>query len=131
MSLERKTAATRCAVVVNDDSVQRTLITSLLEREGLKVQAYPDAEAALAQMSLGLPPDLVVTDLYMPGIDGWRFCHLLRSPEYKMFNQVPIVVVSATFAGAEARAITADLGANAFVTVPLRLSNGITWCSPF
>jgi DNA-binding response OmpR family regulator len=26
--------------------------------------------------------DLIVTDLHMPGIDGWRFCRLLRSPEF-------------------------------------------------
>ena len=65
------------------------------------------------------PPVLVVTDLYMPGIDGWRFCRLLRSPEYGAFNRVPILVVSATFAGEEPSRITADLKANAFVPSPV------------
>ena len=50
------------------------------------------------------PPDIVITDLYMKGIDGWRFCRLLRSEEYKRFNRVPILVVSATFSGDEASA---------------------------
>jgi len=65
------------------------------------------------------PPDLIVTDLYMPEMDGWRFCRLLRSAEFPEFNHVPILVVSATFAGEEATRITADLGANALLPSPV------------
>jgi PAS domain S-box-containing protein len=118
MMPEPKAANARTAVVVDDDRIQLNVFTTLLERDGLTVKGYVSAEQALKEMSPEHPPALIVTDLYMPGIDGWRFCHLLRSPEYRAFNQTPIVVVSATFAGAEARAITADLGANAFVTIP-------------
>ena len=55
----------------------------------------------------------------MPGIDGWRFCRLLRSPEYEPFNRIPVLIVSATFSGDEASRITADLGANAFMSSPV------------
>ena len=115
-------------VVVNDDATQRTVLSGLLRRAGLEPRAFESAEAALAAMVAAAgPPDgdpgslpvLVVTDLYMPGIDGWRFCRLLRSPEYAAFNEVPILVVSATFAGDEADRIAADLGANAFLSSPV------------
>ncbi len=107
------------AVVVNDDATQRKILAGLLRQQGLEVQTFEGPEAALSAMDPGAPPDLIVTDLYMPGIDGWRFCRLLRSPEYKAFGPVPILVVSATFAGDEASRITADLGANAFLPSPI------------
>ncbi|RMG50641.1 MAG: hybrid sensor histidine kinase/response regulator, partial [Acidobacteria bacterium] len=76
------------------------------------------AEEALRHMHQRAAVDLVITDLYMPGIDGWRFCRLLRSPEYAAFNTTPILVVSATYSGEDAERITADLGANAFLSIP-------------
>jgi len=126
------------AVVVNDDSTQLKVLCGLVRKAGLKPRAFTTAVAALADMSaragtrldpppsgqpsdkdIGMFPKLVVTDLYMPGIDGWRFCRLLRSPEYAAFNQIPILVVSATFAGDEANRIADDLGAEAFLPSPV------------
>ena len=107
------------AVVVNDDVLQLTVLTELLRMEGLDVYPQSSAEAALAVMESLPPPAIIVTDLYMPGIDGWRFCRLLRSPSYPAYNQVPILVVSATFAGEEASRIALDLGANAFLPAPV------------
>ncbi|MBU4260355.1 MAG: response regulator [Proteobacteria bacterium] len=107
------------AVVVNDDLTQLNVLTGLLRREGLEVRMFQSAEAALAGMDRHRPPALIVTDLYMPGIDGWRFCRLLRSPEYQFCNHVPILVVSATFSGEEASRITEELGANAFLSSPV------------
>ena len=115
-------------VVVNDDPTQLNVLSGLVRKAGLEPRAFTGAEAALADMSAcagtadrdpGALPDLVVTDLYMPGLDGWRFCRLLRSPEYAAFNQVPILVVSATFAGDETDRIAADLGAEAFLPSPV------------
>ncbi len=105
-------------VVVNDDPTQRVILSGLLEKEGHRVQTFVDAETALAAMT-SAPPDLIITDIYMPGMDGWRFCRLLRSPEYAAFNRLPILVISATFAGEEADRITTNLGANAFLSAPV------------
>ena len=120
--------STPFAVVVNDDPTQLNVLSGLVRKAGLEPRAFTAAEDALAEMSAcsktadgdpGALPTLVVTDLYMPGIDGWRFCRLLRSPEYAGFNQVPILVVSATYAGDEANRIAADLGAEAFLPSPV------------
>jgi PAS domain S-box-containing protein len=116
------------AVVVNDDPTQLNLLCGLVRKAGLEPRGFTGVEAALTDMaagagtadrSPGVLPALVVTDLYMPGIDGWRFCRLLRSPEYAAFNQIPILVVSATFSGAEASRIAAELGAEAFLHSPV------------
>jgi PAS domain S-box-containing protein len=106
------------ALVVNDDPAQLHLASSILTRDGFDVIACIGAEPALALLAEHAAVDLVVTDLYMPGIDGWRLCRLLRSDAYRAFNTIPIVVVSATFSGADAEKITAQLGADAFVSAP-------------
>jgi PAS domain S-box-containing protein len=105
-------------VVVNDDPVQLHLTSSILEQDGMRVIRCRGAEEALAILQQQPAVDAIVTDLHMPHIDGWRFCRLLRSPEYAAYNRIPILVVSATFFGADAEQITADLGANAFLAVP-------------
>src|SRR5262249_36804084 len=89
-----------------------------IEKDGLRVLACQSAEEALSLLRRGAAVDIIVTDLHMPHIDGWRLCHLLRSPEYAAFNHVPILVLSATFAGAAATRLSTDLGANAFLSVP-------------
>ena len=107
------------AVVVNDDTTQLGILAGLLAKAGVEARAFESAEAALAAMDPVDPPDLVVTDLYMPDIDGWRFCRLLRSPEYAAFNEAPILVVSATFAGDHPERIAVDTGADAFLPSPV------------
>lgn len=105
--------------VVNDDIIQLRMLTGLLHENGLRVLSCRSADDALVRMDPVEPPDLIVTDLHMPGIDGWRFCRLLRSAEYPQFNRVPILVNSATFSGEDACQITAELGANAFLPSPV------------
>ena len=106
-------------MVVNDNTTQCDELAGLLKNDGMDVLTFADAEAALEALGIGLQPDLIVTALYMPGIDGWRFCRLLRSPDYAYSNDVPILVVSETFSGDEPARISADLGANAFLPQPV------------
>ena len=114
-------------VVVNDDPQQLHLISALLRRDGLRILPCHGAEEALRVMRDEQEIGAIVTDLHMPGIDGWRFCHLVRSPEYEPFNTTPILVLSATFSGTEAEQLTADLGANAFLSAPFEPSELRAW----
>ncbi len=105
-------------VVVNDDPVQLEAVAGFLEGRGYDVRRFFTADAALHAMTADRAPDLIVTDLHMPGIDGWKFCRLLRSPDFASLGQVPIMVMSATFSGAEVESLTAELGADAFLPSP-------------
>ncbi len=106
------------ALIVNDDPSQQRLIGAVLEKVGVVTRICSGAEDALVSLAADADVDLIVTDLHMPGIDGWRFCQLLRSPDYAPFNSVPILVVSATFSGRDAEQVSLDLGANAFLAAP-------------
>ena len=92
------------AVVVNDNRIQLKVLAKMVKQAGLEPLAFPSVEEAFAAMDPRHPPALIVTDVDMPGIDGWGFCRLLRSKEYAAFNAVPILVGSATFGETSPRA---------------------------
>lgn len=105
-------------VVINDDESQRRPLCALLMKHGLRVSDHGAVRSALVAMEAEAPA-LVVTDLGLPQIDGVRLCRMLRSPAYRSFNETPILVASATYAGADTEGIVVDLGANAFVRLPV------------
>ncbi len=104
--------------VVNDDQVSLTRMSGVLEGNGYSVLKYDSAEGLLCDESSAARSDLIITDLHMPDIDGWRLVRLLRSAEYATFNEVPILVVSATFSGTDTEEISADIGADGFLSSP-------------
>ena len=105
-------------LIVNDDPQQLRIGAAVLERDGFAVLSCLGAEEALRLLSEHGAVDVIVTDLYMPGIDGWRFCRLLRSAAFARFNAIPILVVSAIFSGSDTEELTAQLGADGFLAAP-------------
>ncbi len=63
-------------------------------------------------------PDLIIADIHMPEIDGWSFCRLPRMDEYLEFNEVPVLMISATFITDEIRRIGLENGASDHPAVP-------------
>lgn len=116
---EAPASAALAVVVVNHDQAQVEVLSKPLAAEGIPVRAFESAADALVDLSPGEPPGLIITGLCMPGIDGLRFCRLLRSPDYAPLNRVPIVVVSDILNREAAASITADLGATAFLPLPV------------
>jgi two-component system, cell cycle sensor histidine kinase and response regulator CckA len=107
------------AFVINGDPDRLNTLSGQLASFGVRTQVFESAEQALEAMDPAEPPGLVVTGLRLPGIDGWRFCRLLRSPEFAAFKDVPVLVVSAAFAGVHSEHIAAEIGADAFLPAPV------------
>ena len=105
-------------LIVDDDPVQLQILIKTMEKEGNKAVGCNDGEEALKKLKEIKKADLIITDLYMPKIDGWKLCRLLRSVEFTQYNKIPILVISATFSGSDAEEITRELGANGFLAVP-------------
>ncbi|HEX7330536.1 MAG TPA: response regulator transcription factor [Pyrinomonadaceae bacterium] len=102
----------RAKILVVDDEPQliRVLRTGLKSR-GYDVRGASDGESGLETFN-EWHPDLVITDLAMPNVDGLEFCRRLRA-----ISQVPIIVLSAK--GEEKTKVEAlDIGADDFVTKP-------------
>lgn len=77
-------------LVVDDDKNTRRLLSAVLEAENYTVSAASDGEEALAVMDRE-HIDLVVLDIMMPKLDGYRFTELLRASN----NELPILMVTA------------------------------------
>ena len=77
--------------VVDDDRAVRFVLAEALRDAGFAVQAFDSADAALAALGSGERPDLVFTDVRMPGTGGLDFLEALRRREATL----PVVVMSA------------------------------------
>lgn len=100
-------------LVVDDDATVAEVLTRYLEREGFAVDTVGDGEAALAAAASS-PPDLVVLDLMLPGIDGLEVCRRLRAAGTA---HVPVVMLTAR--GDEGdRVAGLDIGADDYVVKP-------------
>jgi CheY-like chemotaxis protein len=89
---EKVVVARRVRILLVDDSmVTREMERRLLEDAGFHVSAASDAQEALTLLAEE-PFDCVVTDIEMPGMDGFELTAHLRGMEH--FAQLPIIVVS-------------------------------------
>ncbi|HET8773604.1 MAG TPA: response regulator transcription factor [Thermoanaerobaculia bacterium] len=101
-------------LIVDDDAGIRESLCSELRADGYDAITAPDGRAALAAFRVHLP-DLMITDLAMPGADGFALISQIRA-----FSRTPILVISVR--GSDADKIRAlDLGADDFVTKPFSI----------
>ncbi|HTX57776.1 MAG TPA: response regulator transcription factor [Candidatus Acidoferrales bacterium] len=98
-------------VVAEDDSAIRDLLAHHLEREGFRVVAVADGQAALR--SARHAADLVILDIGLPGVDGFDVIRTLRREE----RAVPVVMLTARVDEID-RVVGFELGADDYVTKP-------------
>jgi chemosensory pili system protein ChpA (sensor histidine kinase/response regulator) len=104
----------RCVMVVDDDGAIRSLLTLVLESHGYEVAAASDGQEALDLIREALP-DVVLTDLDMPRLDGWQLISNLRLDP--LVSEIPVIVVSA----AVDLLNQDDLGVRAVIRKPFRV----------
>jgi CheY-like chemotaxis protein len=87
-------AKTRTVVmVVDDDDAIREALQDVLGDEGYDVIAASDGQQALEFLHEEKRPSVILVDLWMPVMDGWKFLDaLLQNPR---FSQIPLVVLTA------------------------------------
>jgi two-component system, OmpR family, KDP operon response regulator KdpE len=106
------TAYDKSRVLVVDDEPQITrVLRTVLSSQGYQVRTAGEGEAALSSFT-EFRPELVITDLFMPHMDGLELCKRIRS-----MSNVPIIVLSVK--GEERSKVEAlDSGADDYVTKP-------------
>jgi signal transduction histidine kinase/CheY-like chemotaxis protein len=109
---------TQKILVIDDRWENRSVLVNFLEPLGFTVAEAEDGQAGLEQVK-EMQPDLVITDLMMPVIDGFEFLHQLR--QWPLFATLPVVVSSASvFESDQHRSIAA--GGTAFLAKPVQVS---------
>jgi DNA-binding response OmpR family regulator len=99
-------------LVVDDEPAIVTVVRERLEREGFAVQAVASGEEALAGVDID-PPDLIVLDVMLPGIDGFEVLRRLRGAGHK----VPVIVLTARDEDVD-KIVGLELGADDYLVKP-------------
>jgi putative nucleotidyltransferase with HDIG domain len=101
-------------LAVDDTPASLKLLTELLREEGYAVRSAIDGQLAL-QSAINNPPELILLDVRMPGMDGFEVCRRLKAEPAT--RQVPVIFVSSLTETNE-KVEGFELGAVDFVTKP-------------
>jgi DNA-binding response OmpR family regulator len=103
-------------LVADDDAWILRMVATVLEKRGYSVETAVDGEDALAR-ALARPPDLLITDVMMPKLDGWALVRQLRS--HTELAMLPVIFLTA-LSSEDDRIRGFRLGADDYVTKPFR-----------
>ena len=103
-------------LVVEDEPAQREVLAYNLEAEGFEVTSAGDGQSAIQHLQQGPPVDLVILDLMLPGMSGYKVCQLLRDQGL----DTPVLILSAKTLP-EDRTRGFDVGADQYLTKPFEL----------
>jgi two-component system response regulator BaeR len=101
----------RRILVVEDDARIAQLLLDYLRNDGHQAQALADGQQALSEIRQS-PPDLLILDLMLPGLDGVSLCRAVRC-----FSDLPILMVTARVDEVD-RLLGLDTGADDYVCKP-------------
>ncbi len=105
-----------CLLVVEDVPAVREMLEITLRFNGYTVESAANGEEALAKMA-ECQPDLVITDLLMPKLDGFMLAQRLRRDPNT--RHLPILFISATYITPEDKDFALSLGAVRFLEKPI------------
>jgi len=104
----------RARVLIADDNSDMRQYLARLLSEQYEVETVPDGQAALLSAQ-GFPPDLIVSDVMMPVLDGFELLKALRANEQT--RTIPVILLSAR-AGEESRVEGIEAGADDYLIKP-------------
>jgi signal transduction histidine kinase len=102
-------------LVVDDRPVERDLLSTVLGYAGYEVREAADGEQAL-DAARSAPPDLIITDIVMPRMDGYTFVHEVRNDA--LLAAIPVVFCTATYGLEEGRRLAEACGVSEVLAKP-------------
>ncbi|MHB8586797.1 MAG: response regulator [Thermoplasmatota archaeon] len=108
----------RVILVVEDNPVNQRLVEAVLKAEGYDVRLAPDAMTALSLLEQ-FRPDLILTDVQMPGMDGVALTRVVKAKEE--LRRIPVVILTAyAMRGDRERFLAA--GADGYIAKPIDIA---------
>ncbi|MFO7801720.1 MAG: response regulator [Desulfovermiculus sp.] len=110
-------------LIVDDNPTNLEILSKQLQSWGVRPIETQDGETALQELQTayasGNTPGILITDAYMPGIDGLELCRKIREDE--RFQDIPLVLLTSIVQSEDARRF-AEAGFNASLNKPVRKS---------
>jgi len=105
-------------LIADDIESNRYLLVSLFTASGYEVEIAVDGAEALAK-ARARPPDVIVTDVLMPVMDGFELCRQWRKDP--LLAGIPFVVYTATYTDPQDEALALELGADRYLLKPQKV----------
>ena len=102
-------------LIVDDNSANLYMLETLLKGYGFEVTSAENGKDALDKARLN-PPDLIVTDILMPVMDGYALCREWKSDD--KLKHIPLVFYTATYTEPKDEKFALSLGADRFIIKP-------------
>jgi PAS domain S-box-containing protein len=102
-------------LIAEDNEDSRVLLQAILEGRGYEVLGADNGSSALA-LALATPPDLVVSDVLMPEMDGYGLCRAMQ--QEPGLRDIPFFFYTATYTDPKDKAYALSLGAKGFFLKP-------------
>ncbi|MBN1473782.1 MAG: PAS domain S-box protein, partial [Syntrophaceae bacterium] len=115
-------------LIVDDNPANLYVLKSLLESEGMKVITAENGQTALDEAH-AFPPDLIISDILMPVMDGYTLCRQWKSDE--RLKGIPFIFYTATYTESKDEKFALSLGADRFLVKPQEPEALISMLSEF
>jgi len=102
-------------LIVDDNDTNLYVLKSLLESESMETITAKNGKEALAKAH-SHPPDLIVSDILMPVMDGYTLCRHWKSDD--QLKHIPFIFYTATYTEAKDEKFALSLGADLFIVKP-------------
>jgi signal transduction histidine kinase len=104
-------------LIADDHAANLYLLESILHGNGYEVTSTKNGAEALA-LAREDPPDLIITDILMPVMDGFELCRQWKADD--RLKGIPFLFYTATFTDPRDEQLAKDLGADRFMVKPLK-----------
>jgi len=115
-SKEREAVSDRTILIIDDSRTVVHALKTILEQAGYSTLAASDGKRGI-ELALEYQPDLILMDIVMPGINGFKATRLLRKE--KRTEDIPIIIMSGNEQATE-KFWGMRLGANEFISKPIQ-----------
>jgi diguanylate cyclase (GGDEF)-like protein len=105
-------------LIAEDDENSRVLLENTLTATGYHVLSAANGQEAI-NLAKNQAPDIIVSDIMMPVMDGYNFCRYIKKDE--ALKQVPFIFYTATYTDHEDEVLALSLGADRFILKPIEM----------